>query len=47
MDFHATIIPQGCDNQGEARPGSRMLDVERVFRKHVYGYLPHMPVGFV
>ena len=37
---HATIFPRGCDNSACAPAGRKVLDIEHVFRKHVYGYPP-------
>ena len=34
---HASILPRGCDKAARAQGGRKVLDIERVFRKHVYG----------
>ena len=34
---HASIFPRGCDKAAHAQGGNKMLDIERVFCKHVYG----------
>ncbi len=37
MSFHATIFAPGYDIGRGPGADSRMLDIERVFHKHVYG----------
>lgn len=37
---HASILPRRCDKAAASLAGTKILDIERVFHKHVYGYAP-------